>query len=509
MSEQAPRHRAAHTGLTIIAASVTMLIVVAMFAAMLIAKPFSGLTDHVGAQGTTVSQTVSQLQSTEYCPAMMSLADNGSFGDSEFRVSAGNITSTARYAAFGSVYRSTVNTLAGTADDTALAGSDQDSDVLTASGSVNDASTLVTTRLLESKSGTGLAAAVASRATDGDLKGVSAASCISPALDHAFLLPDTKTGTTQQLVIANPSNKATTVQVRAWGTEHGGRLNLSTSEGITVKAAGETTVDLSAAAPNQKGLYVTVTSKQTPVAAIVRTVAVDGLTSAGSEYATPLAAAGTSAVIPAVTGGEQTTLFAFATKRSTATLSWITRKGLVAIGQKTIEDGKVTVIDLGKAPDGALAVASTSDEPVSAMVRTTRTGQDGQRDFALASASATSTASGIAIPDGMNATITVANTGSEHATGTIKAYDEAGSLVGQHDIDLSKNTATSLDATDIARNAVILRLDVSGGDLTWGATLSSPDVDDAKYAGIAYLPASALDAVTEQIWASQNPFIVR
>ena len=51
-------------------------------------------------------------------------------------------------------------------------------------------------------------------ATDGDLKGVSAASCVVPALKQAFLLSGTKTGLTQQLVVANPSAKDTSVTIR-------------------------------------------------------------------------------------------------------------------------------------------------------------------------------------------------------------------------------------------------------------------------------------------------------
>lgn len=73
-----------------------------------------------------------------------------------------------------------------------------------ASGNVDDGSRLQDTRLLTASNGTG-AVSVMSWATDGDLKGVSAASCVVPALKQAFLLSGTKTGLTQQLVVANPS----------------------------------------------------------------------------------------------------------------------------------------------------------------------------------------------------------------------------------------------------------------------------------------------------------------
>ena len=59
-------------------------------------------------------------------------------------------------------------------------------------------------------------------ATDGDLKGVSAASCVTPALNQSLMVPGTKTGMTQQLVVANPSAKATSVNIKVWGSDKAG-----------------------------------------------------------------------------------------------------------------------------------------------------------------------------------------------------------------------------------------------------------------------------------------------
>lgn len=148
-----------------------------------------------------------------------------------------------------------------------------------ASGNVDDGSRLQDTRLLTASNGTGAVSSVMSWATDGDLKGVSAASCVVPALKQAFLLSGTKTGLTQQLVVANPSAKDTSVTIRIWGSDKSGALALSTGSTLTVASGKETVLNLSAAASGQDALYATVTGTDTPVAAIVHTVSMDGLTS--------------------------------------------------------------------------------------------------------------------------------------------------------------------------------------------------------------------------------------
>lgn len=511
MSAQASRRHARRTGVRIVLGVLTMLVIIAMFVALLIVRPLPSLVD-ASAKGEASSEhTVSQLQTESYCPARMSLADTGSYGDSEFQASAGDIASSARYAAFGSVFRSVIGTTASMDGATALQAADAAdvSSIMSASGNVDGGSTLLQTRMLESKSGTGAVASMASWATEGDLKGVSAVSCVTPALTHAFVVGGTATGTTQQLVIANPSSKATSLGVRAWGTSGTGALTLSTGETVTVEAYGETTVDLSAAAPNQDGLYVTVSSERTPVAAVIRTVAADGLTSKGSEVMAPAVEPEATAVMPSVRRGDDVRVIAFAERDTTTTLSWVTDKGLVQSAAHDLTGGKVTVIDMGKAPAGALAVASTAQDSIRLTAEVGRSGDDGQADFALVRAERPSAVSALTVPDHMDATITVVNAGTTDADGTLIGYDGSGKRVGDAKLDLSANAARSVDVSDIGDDAVTFRLDVDGGQIVWGARLTNAQVDDAHLAGLASLAPTSLEETTERIWSSQNAAIVR
>ncbi|MBW3091381.1 hypothetical protein KIH79_00120 [Bifidobacterium sp. 82T10] len=505
--QRAVRRHAARKGLSVAFGALGAIVVVALFAAMTIVLPLPGLADGTGNTGGSSSQTVSQLQLQSYCPARMSLADNGTYGDSAYQATAGDITSAARYAAFGSVYRASFGALSATDSGTALKGSSKDGSVLAGSGTVNDAAAMLSTRLLESKTGTGAAAAAASWATKGDLRGVSAATCVTPALSHGFLLPSTGTGTTQQLVVANPSAKATTVQVQAWGAD--GKVTLSTGESVTVKANGETVTDLSAAAGGQSALYVTVSSEQTPVAAVVRIVSIDGLTPQGTEYAVPAGQSNTTSVLPGVEAGDRVHLFAHSGGDASASLSWITAHGLSTIGKQALHAGRTSVFDLGAAPKDAFGILVTSGSRITVGAQAARTADDGQADFALLRSETATASSAIVVPGDLAATITVANPTTSPAAGTLSAYDANGALVGERKIELQADSAHAVDASAIADKAAIIRFDVADGTLAWGARLTSPEVDKAKASGVAYLSPSPLAELTERIWANQNPTVVR
>lgn len=283
------RHSRTRTGvaLRVALATVSTVIIIALMVVSLVYRPSWLNPDSSAISRSLVSHTVSPTQLETYCPARMTIADTEAYGDSEYQASNGNVASSVRYTAFGSVFRSSALTLG--SEDTSSAttlnkqDANDDDEIFVASGNVDDGAKLQDTRLLASSDGTGAVSSVMSWATDGDLKGVSAASCVAPALEQSFLVTGTQAGMTQQLVVANPSAKATSLTVKVWGADASGALALSTGSTLTVAANGETVMNLAAAAAKQDALYVTVSSDETPVAAIVRSIAMDGLTAKGSD----------------------------------------------------------------------------------------------------------------------------------------------------------------------------------------------------------------------------------
>ena len=281
----------------IIIAVTTSLVLVGALVLMGLVNLPQWLVDPASGSSAT-SHRVVQERLESYCGERMQLPDSTDWGDDDYRATEGDIASSASFAAFGTVHAASVIPFEVTGAKTAnLSGpEDADSDNGMAYRDDNGYPRLFDANLLKADAKSGQAGILASRATEGDLRGISAATCVVPAISQAFLLPSTSTGSSQQLVLANPSSKPTTVSVEIYGTKDAGKMSLATSGSVTVQGNGQSTMDLSAAASGQDGLYVKVTSESTAVAASVRVLVMDGLTPKGSDFVMPLGAAGTCTV---------------------------------------------------------------------------------------------------------------------------------------------------------------------------------------------------------------------
>ena len=495
---------------------ITMIVLVALFAVLMVLPGPATWVDKVAAGNNAIDRTVSPTQSDAYCPAPMALADSGTYGDSAFQATVGDLTTQARYASFGSVYSSSAAEFGGKSSSDSVALKDADAtdedDVKTASEAIDQGSRLLDTRMLTAQTGTGTAGAIASWASEGDLKGVSAASCVTTALRESFLLPSTATGTTQQLIVANPSTKPTTVDIAVWGTTAAGRLTLSTQSSLVVPASGEGMLELSAAASNQNGLYVTVSSKETPVSAVVRVVSMDGLTSKGSDFATPLGTASNASVVPSIREGDAVTAYLFAEADTKTTLSWITGHGLVEAKDLTVNAGKVSVVDLGDAPKDALGLVSSAEDKLFLTAKTTRSGDDGQADFALINAGAAVEFSGLTLPDGVTGTITLANLANTETSATVRTYDAKGNALKSREVKLGANAGTSIPASELGSDdtdAAVILVEDQSKHVGWGVRFTRDKLGDGKVAGLAAIGATPLMPATAHIWARNDSSIVR
>ncbi|MCH4160431.1 MAG: DUF5719 family protein [Bifidobacterium sp.] len=489
----------------------TMLIIVALAGILLIVRPPSNLIDGSTQSGSAVQQRISQNIIQTYCPAQMALADSGTYGDSEYQTSEGNITSSSRQAAFGSIFDSSVTAIGSDSDTTSLQDPDplDEASVLMSTASVEKSSLLQSSQLLKASTGEGAASSVASWASEGDLRGVSAAGCVSPSLDESFLLPSTQAGSSQQLVVANPSSKSTTVNIRVWGSKEAGSLALSTASTITVGADDESVFDVSAAAANQDALYVTVSSKETPIASVVRITSMDGLTPHGSEYATPVAEASQSIALPGANKGDEVSLSVFSQTDTSVNVAWMTENGLSETQRFSVTANKVQVNNLGKAPDDALGISVTSDESVQASAMSTVTGNADQQDFGLVASSQAVKASAITIPDHVQASVVLANTSNNEASVTLSAFDTSGKALAVKQLKLGGNAAASVDASSFGNGTAAITLDDPQHSTVWTARVTQSDVDKAKVAGLGFISQTALMPRTSLINANQTPGIVQ
>ncbi|MCI1673785.1 MAG: DUF5719 family protein [Bifidobacterium tibiigranuli] len=478
----------------IILAVITTVLLVALFAALSVLRLAPQWTDATDMSASARGYDVSQRQVTAYCPARMALSDDASYGDSQYHVSQGNIASSARYAAFGSVYQSSVGALDGNGTQTLLkdVDSQDQTDVKVAAGDADHGARLMDTRLLQAQSGTGSAASIAAWATSGDLKGMSAASCVPTGLQQSFLLPDTSTGTTQQLVVANPSAKATSLRVDVWGSKQTGTMTLSTGRTLNVAAYGESTLDLAAGASDQDALFVTVSSQEAPVAAVVRIVHMDGLTSKGSDFAMPLNSSTKSTTLNGFNKGDSVTLLGFSEANAAVEASWVggSEGGKPHTAQLT--GGKVSAIDLGQAPKDASALRVTSDSALYVAAKVTDSGHDGIEDFGLVDSAPAVASSAIALPDKVGGDVIVGNPSDGMRKATLTAYDADGRQVSDNALKVGAHGVSRLSSKDFSDKAKLFVLSGNAG-LQWGIRLSQDDVSNANLPGVAWLGPQPLE----------------
>lgn len=499
----------AHTAkrvLRIILAVLSSIVLIGVFAVLAVIDMPQMAVDRAGAALASDHDIVQQrLQA--YCPARVRLTDSTDWGDSGYRASEGDIATVSAYAAFGSVYASSASSLADSS------GTDLTLDAPSSAGRQDamvgkddsDRSRMLSTNLLEAGDGSGHAGVIASHAAAGDLRGISAGTCVTPAVRQSFLLSATTTGVTQQLVIANPSSKAAVVTVTATGTERAGHMGLATAGTVTVTANGETTVDLSAAASGQQGLYVTLTSAGgTPVAAAVRTLAADGLTPKGSDFAMPLEAPAALTAIPGVAEGDKVSLYLYGDQSGRADVSWMTDDGTVPIRTERTKARRVSVIDLGEAPQGAHAVLVASDVKLDATAKAVRSGENGQEDFAQLAAPVSSTSTGMALPEGFDASLVLANTSGKDVTAKVTIMDRTGKA-GDAETVTVKAHASSVTALE----GSAVQVEDESGSLRWNVRLTGAGLDPGKTAGLATITPTALAVREENVTAVPNHGIVR
>lgn len=494
----------------VIVGVISMVSVTAMLVVLGITPGSDLFVDRVDTVGNAVSQTVSPMQSELYCPEPMGLSDTGTYGDSAYQATSGNLSTQAQYAAFGSVYSALVTRLDANAGggDVTLKDFDllDETTVRAGSQSIKQGSRLLETRLLQADEGIGAAGSIVSWADEGDLQGLSSASCVAPALEQRFLLTSTVTGTTQQLIVANPSAKATTVEITAWGSENGKSLSLSTQSSLSIPARGESVLDISAAASNHDGLYVTVSSAETPVAAVVRTVVMDGLTPKGSDFALPLPKASNTAVAASIGAGDAVSAYLFSKSDTHVTLSWVTNNGLVDAQDLTLQSDQVSAVDLDKAPDHALGLMLTAEDAVSMSVRATSFGKDGQEDFALIRAGMAVSTGAMAFPEGYDAALTLANASTDDTQATVEWYQPDGKPLGTRTVALPANAASNVELEHMKSAAIIV---VRGHNaVEWGVRLNRHGRDDTVTGFTALSPTSLMPQETH-VWARSTPGLIR
>ncbi len=218
------------------------------------------------------------------------------------------------------------------------------------------------------------AGTLASVTTDGDLRGLAAAPCTTPATSHWLVGGSTEVGASARLTVQNPSPRPATVTLEAYGPS--GVVALG-GRGSFVVAPGEAVVTrLESLAPEQSRVAVHVRSAGARVNASLQTQAIDGLLPSGTDFVAPGAQPATAvAVTGLASAGEDVDdphaprlrLLAPGQEAGTARLSVYGPEGQVTLRgaeEVALEPGVVVDVPLGGLPEGAYTVVVDADVPV-------------------------------------------------------------------------------------------------------------------------------------------------
>jgi len=470
--------------------------------------------------------TVVPAQEVTVCPGPARLTDPETVGDAQFGPAPVGTTSRLR-TVVGGDGEAALATLDGAAARPLLAAEDGDVAVTTQDDPQVGAVLAVRPG---ADAAPRVAASVGSVTTEGDLRGLAAASCSRPGISQWLVGGSTQIGGSAQLVLQNPGLTPATVQVTVWG--QGGKAVLS-GGGQQLVGPGEEKVTLvEAAAPEQRRMVVHVAASGGLVSAYLQHSTLDGLVPLGVDYVVPgaepaqdVALVGVASVGEAVDDphAPQLRVLAPGDAAGTASVRVYGEDGAVplrGVDSVALTPGVVTDVSLGGLPAGAYAVAVHADVPVVAGASVDRRGEpdpdllheERQYDRAwIAAQPVTSLPDGtevagpdgsgdvlgpagqVALVPGTSSLLTLAavpagtaGPGRADAEGeltlTVRAYDEEGAVLGERSVTVPAGTTQTLDPeslrpaeADARPAALTVDLDRATGDAqpVWSLTASA------------------------------------
>lgn len=519
--------------------ALSAILVVSLFVYGVFGIPLPGLNDQPPSH-LPAAYRVARTQSTQVIPDRMTLADPQAYGDSQFQASSGDISASWQAAAFGSVYQSSVADMIssdpsavssdptgpGTLSKPLIGAAQADDSISLLSDSMGESPLVLSTRMTSDRKGTGAVASTVSWASKGDLKGMAVASAVDARLAQSFLLPSTQTGWTQQLVLVNPSSKATVATMKAHGSHDGNALALSADSSVTVDAHSRTIVNVSATAPDQEGVYLTVSSSVTPLSAFVRVVHMDGLDPQGNDFALPVdsAPANSTLSLPALASASAATVRVYSDRSAHMTLQWLTKEGKKEGKKITVTGGQVQVLSFQDFPRGARGLAVTADQDFSVSAEL-KTSSGEQADFALENGQKAGRTSALALPKDVSATLYAANSSDSETAMVLQAFDDQGKLISAKTYHLPAHSVTALSSASASSSSSSSSKESSArafclvqgegtasiskkpAAVTLSASLAAPSLNKAGVKALATVNGSSLEVVSERVSIRQQPVL--
>ncbi|WP_460461535.1 DUF5719 family protein, partial [Angustibacter peucedani] len=237
----------------------------------------------------------------------------------------------------------------------------------------------------------GVVAEQVTTTSDGDLRGLSSATCLAPSDDVWLVGGGSEVGRRGRLVLSNPHEATTEVSVDVLTAR--GTTERSTGSTVALKPHSRTVLLLDALAPGAEAPVVHVRSTGGSVGAVLQDAWLEGTTPRGTDDVVASLPPATRVLVPGVrvTGAAALRIAVPGATEAVTQVRLYGEKGQVELpdgGVVRVPAGSSHDLDLSTVPPGAYAVEVTADVPVvaGALVQR-RTGTTGPAELAWSASS--------------------------------------------------------------------------------------------------------------------------
>jgi hypothetical protein len=297
----------------------------------------------------------------------------------------------------------------------------------------------------------GTAAETSTLVPGAQVHGFSSASCSPPGREHWFVGGSGSEGKRGTLVLSNPSDVSAVVDVDVWAES--GPVDAAATQDVNVPPKSQRVFLLDALAPEAAVVAVHVSTERGKVSAAVEVHESAEAEPRGLSYLPAASEPSTELLIPGVPKIGNPTLMLFAPGETDAIVS-LTYQGehgsFTPASQSvvTVPSGEILSVPL-EGLEETIAVAVSSDEPVTAGVRVKRGSEDGFPDIAFSAAAEPLSGPAAALLGRSSASFTtslsLSSVVDSASRATIQTLDEDGAIANEQTVDVPARSTVQID----------------------------------------------------------------
>ncbi len=351
------------------------------------------------------------------------------------------------------------------------------------------------------------------RSESGQNRGLELGPCVVPGVDQWLTGLGGTSALRSNITLTNPDAVDAIVDLRIYGED--GPVAAAGASGLTVPADGSRTISLADLIDTAGSIAVEVRASTGRVGIMAEDIRTSGADPGGIDFHPGSAAPATRQIVPGVPGGKGSRTLHLVNpglSRATVTLQILGPDGAFApAGASTVAvpAQSTTSIDVTDGLAGQLGtVELTSDQPVTAAVRSISQSTDSGEDLAVSTAQpelGPLALAPLAIADQATNQLAVSNAGSRSVTVSLGLFDLNGVSLYTEDIPIAPHSTAGRQLTQPAPAYLTLKAP-TGAEIYAGVTESS---DQDSVAGLTAAALTSPDQSGRATVVLSDPDVAR